>query len=155
MLSPDYEDLFSTLNAFKIKYLVIGAHAVIFYTEPRFTKDMDVWIPAPLNDSQRVYDALKAYGAPLAGVTPKDFQDPGMMLQIGVAPVRVDILVGLSHVSVQEAWKHRVRSRYGKAVINMIGKAELIQAKKAAGRPQDRLDVARLERPATTQKKRS
>ena len=153
MLSPDYEDLFSTLNAFKIKYLVVGAHAVIFYTQPRFTKDMDVWIPAALNDPQRVYDALKAYGAPLAGVAPKDFQDPGMMLQIGVAPVRVDILVGLSSVSVQAAWKHRMRSRYGKAVINMIGKAELIQAKKAAGRPQDRLDLDKLEKLAKPRKR--
>ena len=67
MLSSDYEDLFSTLNAYKIKYLVVGAHAVIFYSQPRFTKDMDVWIPDALNDPSRVYAALKVYGAPLSG----------------------------------------------------------------------------------------
>ena len=144
MFSQDYEELFSTLNAHKIKFLVVGAHAVIFYSQPRFTKDMDVWIPAALNDPQRVYEALKAFGAPLMGVTSKDFQNPEVMLQIGVAPVRVDILVGLPGVSAKEAWKHRKRSRYGREPIPIIGLAELIQSKKAANRPQDRLDLTRL-----------
>ena len=146
MPSSDYEDLFSALNAYKIKYLVVGAHAVMFYTEPRFTKDLDVWIPAALNDPHRVYDALKAFGAPLKRLSPEDFQDPTVFLQIGVAPVRVDILSNLSGVSAETAWKHRRRSRYGKAAIHVLGFEELIKAKQAAGRPQDKLDLAKLLR---------
>ena len=80
MLSSDYENLLSVLNTYKIKYLVVGAHAVIVYSQPRFTKDMDVWIPTSLNDPQCVYDALKTYGAPLQGLKPEDFQDPSMFL---------------------------------------------------------------------------
>lgn len=144
MLSADYEDLFSTLNTYKIKYLVVGAHAVMFYSVPRFTKDLNVWIPAALNDSRRVYEALRAYGAPLKGMTPSDFQDPKMFLQIGVAPVRVDILVNVPGVSAEQAWKHRRRSRYGKARINILGLAELITTKRAAARPQDKLDLEKL-----------
>jgi hypothetical protein len=144
MVSPDYEDLFSTLNAHKIKYLVVGAHAVVFYTEPRYTKDLDVWIPAALNDPQRVYDALKAFGAPLRRMTPKDFQDPMVMLQIGVAPVRIDILTDVLGVSAKAAWKHRKPSRYGSTSINVLGLEELIAAKKAANRPQDQLDLQKL-----------
>ena len=146
MVSPDYEDLFSTLNAHKIKYLVVGAHAVMFYSVPRFTKDLDVWIPAALNDPRRVYEALKTYGAPLKGMAPSDFQDTKMFLQIGVAPVRVDILVGVSGVSAEEAWKHRRRSRYGKTSINILGRVELIKSKRAAARPQDKLDLKQLLR---------
>ena len=146
MLSSDYEDLFSTLNAYKIKYLVVGAHAVIFYSQPRFTKDMDVWIPAALNDPPRVYAALKVYGPPLKGLVPEDFHSPTMMLQIGVAPVRIGILGSLSGVEAEEAWKHRKRSRYGKTTINILGLAELIKAKQASGRPQDRLDLKKLLR---------
>ena len=146
MVSQDYEDLFSVLNACKIKYLVIGAHAVMFYTEPRFTKDLDVWIPAALNDATRVYQALKAYGAPLTNLSPDDFRDPKMILQIGVAPVRVDILTALPGVSVEDAWKHRTRSRYGKTPINILGVDELIQAKRSAGRPQDQLDLDKLRK---------
>jgi len=144
VLSSDYEDLFSTLNAYKIKYLVVGAHAVAFYAQPRFTKDLDVWVPTALNDSQRVYDALKAYGAPLRGLTPKSFGTPGIILQIGVAPVRVDIMTAVPGVGVEEAWKSRVKSRYGKTSIQVIGLPELIKAKRAAGRPQDKLDLTKL-----------
>ncbi|MBI4341220.1 MAG: hypothetical protein HY598_02940 [Candidatus Omnitrophica bacterium] len=132
------------MNANKVKYFVVGAHAVAFYAEPRFTKDLDVWIPAVLNDPRRVYTALKNFGAPLRGIRPEDFQDPKMILQIGVAPVRIDLLVSLPGVTAQEAWKHRKRSRYGKTSISILGLAQLIMAKRALGRPQDRLDLTRL-----------
>jgi hypothetical protein len=144
VVSQDYEDLFSTLNAHKIKYLVIGAHAVAFYSRPRFTKDVDVWIPAVLNDPERVHTALKAFGAPLQGIAPADFQDPSMMLQIGVAPVRIDILMAVSPLSALQAWKHRKRGRYGKTPIHVLGLSDLIHTKKAANRPQDRLDLQQL-----------
>ena len=146
MFSSDYEDLFSTLNTYKIKYLVVGAHAVIFYSQPRYTKDLDVWIPTALNDPQRVYHALKAYGVPLKGLTPEDFQDPTMILQIGVAPVRVDILGSLPGVTAEEAWTHRKRSRYGKVPIYLLGLDDLIAAKRRASRPQDRMDLNKLLR---------
>ena len=146
MVSSDYEDLFSILNARRIKYLVVGAHAVMFYAAPRFTKDLDVWIPAALNDPELVYRALKAYGAPLQGMKPEDFQDPKMILQIGVEPVRVDILINVLGVSSNEAWKHRRRARYGKTSINILGLDDLIKAKQASGRPQDKLDLANLKK---------
>ena len=145
MLSYDYEDLFKILNEYKIKYLVIGAHAVIFYSEPRFTKDLDVWIPLALNDPERIYEALKAFGAPLQNISAESFRDPKMIFQIGVAPVRIDILSDLAGIQAQEAWKNRKRSKYGKTQINIIGPDELIKAKKIAGRPQDKLDLTRLQ----------
>ena len=144
MVSQDYEDLFSTLNAYKVKYLVVGAHAVAYHAQPRFTKDLDVWVPAALNESQRVYDALKAYGAPLRDLTPASFADPGMILQIGVAPVRIDIMTGLPGVTAQEAWKRRVKTRYGRTSIYVLGLAELVKAKRTSGRPQDKLDLIKL-----------
>lgn len=146
MFSQDYEDLFSTLNAYKLRYLVVGAHAVAFYSVPRFTKDLDVWIPIALNDPQRVYAALKEFGAPLKGLAPEDFRDPSMFLQIGVAPVRIDILTSLSGVSAEAAWRHRRRSRYGKTPITILGLEELVKAKQAIRRPQDKLDLAKLLR---------
>lgn len=144
MFSQDYEDLFKVLNAHKIKYLVVGAHAVTFYTVPRFTKDLDVWIPPALNDAAQVCNALKAFGAPLRDLTVKDFEDPSTILQIGVAPVRIDIMLDVPGISWEQAWKHRRKSRYGKAPVHVLGFSELIQAKKATGRPQDKLDLAKL-----------
>lgn len=146
MVSQDYEDLFRTLNAYKIKYLVVGAHAVVFYTQPRFTKDMDVWIPSELNESKRVYDALKTYGAPLRELTPESFADRDIILQIGVPPVRIDIMTAVPGLSAQEAWKRRAKSRYGRTSIHMLSLPDTIKRKEAAGRIQDKLDLAKLRK---------
>lgn len=145
-LSTDYEDLFRIFNAHKLKYLVVGAHAVIYYAEPRFTKDLDIWVPPELNDVQQIYLALKRFGAPLKGLTPEDFADKKMLLQIGVAPVRVDIMAALPGVRYASAWKNRRRALYGKTPIHILGLSELIRAKKKSGRPQDRLDLVALLR---------
>lgn len=146
MVSQDYEDLFKVLNAHKIKYLVVGAHAVIFYTEPRFTKDMDIWIPGELNDSKEIYQALKSFGAPLKGISPADFKNKDMILQIGVAPVRIDILTHLEGIEASAAWKNKKKSRYGKTPICILGSSELIEAKKKADRSIDKIDLAKLLR---------
>ncbi len=143
-LSRDYEELLKLLNENKVKYLVVGAHAVIFYTEPRFTKDIDVWIPPELNDPEIVYQVLRKFGAPLQDLTPKDFEDKKLIVQIGVAPVRIDLLVGLPGISAVLAWKNKKRGRYGKIPINVLGIEDLIKAKKKAGRPQDKFDLAKL-----------
>ena len=67
----DYEDLFKTLNACRIKYLVVGAYAVMYYAEPRFTKDIDIWVIPQMNDAGKIYEALKKFGAPLRGSSRK------------------------------------------------------------------------------------
>lgn len=141
---PDYEDLFKSLNEHKIKYLVVGAQAVIFYTEPRYTKDMDIWIPHDLNDPKMVYKALKNFGAPLTDVTPKDFLNKKFILQIGVAPVRIDILISLKGAQGQRAWQNRRRTCYGKTPIFILGIVDLYRVKRSVGRPQDDIDAEKL-----------
>lgn len=151
--SPDYEDLFKILNAYRIRYLMIGGQAVIFYSEPRFTKDMDVWIPIELNKPETIYQALREFGAPLTRLTPEDFKDKKMILQIGVAPVRIDIMMGLPGIRAEQAWKTRRKGRYGRTSVNILNLPELIQSKRKAGRPQDKLDVDKLTRRANGRKR--
>ena len=140
----DYEDLFKTLNACRIKYLVVGAYAVMYYAEPRFTKDIDIWVIPQMNDAGKIYEALKKFGAPLRGIKPRDFNDKRLILQIGVAPVRVDILFDIPGVSFQAAWKNKRKIRYGRTPVYILGKNDLIAAKKKAGRPQDKIDEENL-----------
>lgn len=145
LVHSDYEDLFKILNDKKIKYLVVGAYAVMYYSQPRFTKDIDVWIVPDLNDVNRVYDALKKFGAPLRGIKSENFRDKSMILQIGVAPVRIDIMLDVPGISFQSAWKNKKRILYGKTPIYILGKTDLITAKKKAGRPQDKIDIEKME----------
>ncbi len=140
----DYEDLFKALNAYRIKYLLVGAYAVMYYTQPRYTKDIDVWIISELNDVYKIYEALKKFGAPLKGIKPADFNDKTMIFQIGVAPVRIDIMTALPGVSSKFAWRNKKKIRYGKTSVYVLGQEDLIDAKRKAGRPQDAIDLEKL-----------
>lgn len=143
---PDYEDLFKIFNSHKIKFLVVGGQAVIFYTEPRYTKDVDVWVIPEINKAEVVYAALKEFGAPLKDISVEDFNNKNLIIQIGVAPVRIDIMLGMKGVNFDKAWKNRKRVLYGRTPINLIGKNDLIKVKKKAARPQDLLDVDNLKK---------
>lgn len=141
----DYEDLFKTLNANQIKYLVIGAYAVMYYTKPRFTKDIDIWIIPEMNDTVKIFQALKSFGAPLKGIRKEDFNDHQMILQIGTAPVRIDILLDVPGISFKDSWKNKKKIKYGKTSVYILGKNDLIASKKKAGRPQDKIDLDYLK----------
>jgi hypothetical protein len=144
VVNPDFRDLFAALNEAGVNYLVVGAHAVAFYAEPRFTKDLDVWVEASAVNAPRILAALRAFGAPLAGVTEGDFRAPGAVLRIGVAPNRIDLTSHLDGVAFEAAWPNRLSTVYGDQNIWIIGRAELIRNKTAVARPQDLLDLAML-----------
>jgi hypothetical protein len=145
-VNPDFKDLFSALNAAGVKYLLVGGYAVAFHAEPRFTKDLDVWIEASGENAERAYNALRAFGAPVGDLAPDDLAEPGRVLQIGVVPNRVDIVTSIDAVEFASAWPNRVETDYGGEPIRVIGKADLIANKRACGRAQDLLDIAWLER---------
>ena len=143
-ISSDYRDLFRTLNKHKVKYLVTGAYAVAFYAEPRYTKDLDIWVSNDITNAKRLYEALTDFGAPLKNVTAKDFTNKKMIYQIGVAPVRIDILMSVSGIKFENAWKSRKVTNYGGISISILGIKELIYSKKRAGREHDISDMRKL-----------
>ncbi len=116
------------------------------YAEPRFTKDPDLMIGADSKNAEAVYNALKEFGAPLAGLTPRDFSEEGFFFQMGVPPVRVDILMGIPGVQFDKCWKRRVEVDFDGLKVLFISKEDLIVSKRAAGRPQDLIDADLLSR---------
>lgn len=143
-VNPDFSDLFSALNEVDARYLMVGGYAVSFHAEPRFTKDLDVWVePTPAN-AAAVRAALSAFGAPMSGVSPEDLATPGMVVQVGVPPNRIDIVTSIDGVGFPEAWAERVAAVYGDVPIHVIGRSDLIRNKRACGRPQDLVDADRL-----------
>jgi len=140
-VNSDFSDLLQIFNANKVKYLVIGGYAVVQYAEPRFTKDLDVLISTDPVNAEAVYNALREFGAPLTGLTPKDFSEEGFFFQMGVAPVRVDLLMGIPGIQFDECWNRRVEVDFDGLKVIFISKLDLIASKRAAGRPQDLIDV--------------
>lgn len=148
VVHQDYEELFQYLNAEGVKYLVVGAYAVIFHTEPRWTKDIDIWVEPSVQNAKRVWSALKKFGAPVtsAKLTPKDLTNPVMVYQIGMPPVRIDIMMGIAGISFSEAWEHKQKSPFGKETINIIGLKDLIKAKSSSSRRKDKDDLSKLSK---------
>jgi hypothetical protein len=145
-VNSDFRDLLQCLNDAGARYLVVGAYAVIFYTHPRYTKDLDIWVEGTSANVERVWNALAAFGAPLRGVAPHDLAKPDMIFQIGLAPNRIDIITSIRGVTFDTAWKNRRREHYGDQPVSFLGVDELIRNKLAVGRPHDLEDVRHLRR---------
>jgi hypothetical protein len=145
-VNRDFEEMLSALNLCGARFLIVGAHAVMHYAEPRFTKDIDIWVESTPENAEKVWAALKSFGAPLAGIAPKDLAAKDMVYQLGVEPNRIDIVTGITGVGFAAAWKNRRKTRYGKQPIFVLGLAELKRNKRAAGRKQDLLDLENLSK---------
>lgn len=143
-VNSDFTDLLRLFNANSVRYLVIGGYAVVQYAEPRFTKDLDLWISTDASNAISVYAALRAFGAPLSDLTEADFAEEGYFYQMGVPPVRVDILMGIPGVAFEEAWQRRLQIDFDGLPVSFISRQDLITAKLASGRPQDILDAEQL-----------
>lgn len=145
-MNSDFRDLLLAFKSFQVEYLVIGGYAVIYYDEPRYTKDIELWVRAEKANAERVYAALKDFGAPIASVTADDFAHEGYFYQIGVPPTRIDILMSVAGVSFDDAWPRRIVENFEGVDMYYVSRADLIAMKKTAGRPQDLIDVAALEK---------
>jgi hypothetical protein len=145
-MTSDFEDLLKLFNAKAVRYMIVGGHAVMLYTEPRYTKDLDIWIEASQDNASRVWRALAEFGAPLAGLNPDDFAHEGFFYQLGLPPARIDVLMSIDGVRFEEAWPDRRESELGTQKAWFIGREALIRNKRASGRHIDLHDADLLDR---------
>jgi hypothetical protein len=150
----DYKDLLSAFHAHGVKYLIVGGYAVIVHAQPRFTKDIDLFIKADPLNAQATFAALAEFGAALDGIQPEDFADPGTFFRFGRDPRGFDILPNLPGVEFDAAWERRLETKIDPEsglMAFVISREDLIDAKLAAGRPQDLADVDAIRKAAESQ----
>jgi hypothetical protein len=142
-VSQDFEELLASLNARRARYLLGGAHALAFHARPRATKDLDLFIAPTRPNARRFIEALRDFFGcdPPSYVTAEALLDPDVILQLGVAPVRIDVLSHFATVTFAEAWRARVDARFGAVPAHYLGKEHLIAEKVHFDRDQDRADV--------------
>jgi hypothetical protein len=144
----DYKDLLSAFHAHGVKYLIVGGYAVIVHGQPRFTKDIDIFIKADPANAQATYAALASFGAPLKDIRPEEFADRSGFFRFGRDPRGIDILPDLPGVDFDAAWERRVEAvldAHTGLTAFFISKDDLIAAKLASGRPQDLADVSAIQ----------
>jgi len=137
--SPHFKQLLQLLNELKVRYLIVGGYAVMKYSEPRYTKDLDIWIEASTENSARVFEALQKFGAPLEsdGISAQTFTDAEITYQIGIAPLRIDILTKITGIDFPLAWNDRIEGSIFGAPVHFISLDHLIANKRAVGRSSD------------------
>jgi len=143
-VQPDFKELLELLNAHKAEFIIVGAYALAFHGVPRFTGDIDIFVkPAPEN-AEKILAALEEFGFVSLNLTISDFQDPDKVVQLGIAPVRVDLITSLTAVSWQEAFSGKVQGTYGDVPVYYLGRKEFLSNKKALGRKKDLADIEAL-----------
>lgn len=149
-MTDDWFDLLAALLDGEVRFLVVGAHALAAHGIPRATQDLDVWIEPTRENAERVWRALTDFGAPTRDLelTTDDLTRSDIVIQLGVPPLRIDLLTGLTGVpDFGPAWTGRLEHRVRDRVVPFLGRTELTATKRATGRPKDIADLHALGEP--------
>jgi hypothetical protein len=144
-LNRDWTEFLCALIARRVRFVLVGGHAVAGHGQPRMTEDLDVFVEPTLANARRLRDALVAFG--FGAVTPsvEELARKDRVFMLGRKPWRIDVLMGIDGVSFREAWASRVEAEFVSSPLFVIGRAALLKNKRAAGRTKDLLDVALME----------
>jgi hypothetical protein len=143
-MHQDFLDLLRAFVGHDVRFLIVGAYALGVHGRPRATGDLDIWVdPTPAN-AAHVVGALAEFGAPMEQVTAADFSRPGIVFQMGLPPVRIDVLTELSGLTFDEAWSTRTQADFGPVAVAVIGRDAFIRNKRATGRARDLGDIEAL-----------
>lgn len=145
-MNSDFKDLLQSLHECEVRYLVVGGYAVIHHSQPRYTKDIDIWLESSKENARKLMKAFRIFGIPLEGVSEEDFTVEGTQFSLGVPPCEIDFLTTIPGLEFEHAWPNKVTSEENDFPINYLGKSDLIVSKKTAGRLQDLADIDELRR---------
>jgi len=141
----DFKELLLAFNVQNVEYLIVGAHALAAHGHVRATKDLDLWVRPEQSNAQKVLRALSEFGAPLNDLTADDLSRKETTFQIGLPPLRIDIITNIDGVEFAEAWPDRLETSFGGVPAFVISRHHLITNKKTAARLQDLADVEQLD----------
>ena len=143
-LARDFKELLKSLNSAGVEYLVVGGYAVAYHGYPRTTNDLDVWVAVNPGNADRIVRALREFGFDVPDLSPQMFLRPDRIIRMGLPPVRVELLTGVSGVGFQECWTERIVDTLDDIEVNLINLRHLRANKKASGRLKDLSDLENL-----------
>lgn len=140
----DFKELLELFNGHKVEYMIVGAYALAYHGAPRFTGVIDIFVTPSLNNAQRILSALSDFGFGSLNLTIDDFQNPDSVVQLGVPPVRIDIIPSITGVTWLEADQGKQEGVYGDILVYFLGREQYIANKRAIGRKKDLADLESL-----------
>lgn len=145
ILNPDFKEFFQLLNDNEVRYLIVGGYAVAYHGYPRYTKDVDVWIWINPKNAERVVKTLKDFGFSSLGLEANDFLATDTIIQLGYAPNRIDLIMGVPGVDFEKCYAARNEEEIDGIKLKFIDLAGLKKSKEASGRTQDVADIENLD----------
>ncbi len=143
-LPPEWSEFIGLLCGARVRFLIVGAHALAVHGRPRATGDLDLFVDPTPENAARLAGALKAFGFAALARKTKEFATPDRMVTLGRPPLRIDVMTSISGVAFAEAWRGRRMVRFGTHRVGVLGRAQFERNKRASGRPQDLLDLQLL-----------
>ena len=149
----DYLDFIDLLKARKVDFMIVGAFAVAYHGCPRNTEDFDVLVRSVPENAPRLEAALRDFGFASIKIDQVDLKGE-QIIQLGVKPVRIDVLTAVTGISAEELWKTRVKGRFQGREVFYISRKSLITNKSATDRLKDKADVEMLRKQERSRKRR-
>ena len=144
-MNSDFRDALHALLEAGARFLVVGGYAVIHYTQPRFTKDLDIWIEPTAANARSVARGLEIFGIPDLGISLADLAQPGTQFLLGIPPNAIDFITTCSNNEFAPCWERRHMVDLGDGLmVPFLNKDDLLAGKEALGRDQDRMDAKAL-----------
>jgi len=143
-LQKDIREFVELLLSEKVEFLLVGGYALAVHGAPRFTEDIDFLIHLSAENADRLIQVIEKFGFGDLEIERDDFLKPEYVIQLGMAPNRIDILTGIDGLSWEESWGGKVGYELDGLPIHVIGKEQLIKNKLASGRTKDLADAERL-----------
>jgi len=143
-VQEDFREFLELLNAHEVQFLIVGGYALAFHGAPRFTGDIDVFVKPDNANAKRIINALADFGFSSLNLTINDFKDQNKVIQLGLPPVRIDIITSISGVTWEEADASKEPGLFGDVSVSYIGKKQFITNKRATGRKKDLADIEAL-----------
>ncbi len=140
-VQEDFREFLELLNAHEVQFLIVGGYALAFHGAPRFTGDIDVFVKPDNANAKRIINALADFGFSSLDLTINDFKDQNKVIQLGLPPVRIDIITSISGVTWEEADASKEPGLFGDVSVSYIGKKQFITNKRATGRKKDLADI--------------
>lgn len=145
-IEKDFKEFIESLNKNSVRYLIVGSFALSYYAEPRYTKDIDFLVDSTPSNGDRLMTAIRGFGLSDIELDSRDFLEPDQVIQLGIAPLRIDLLTSLKGIPFADAWDRRTIGKYGDIPAFYISKQDLIDHKKLVGRKQDLADIDKLSK---------
>ena len=144
-VEKDFEEFIELLNLNNVEYMIVGAYALALYAKPRNTGDIDIFVQRDETNAERILKVLNEFGFGGIGITKTDLLAEGKIVQLGVSPIRIDIMNSIDGIKFKDAYQRVKKVNFGSTLTNFISYDDLVKNKLSSNRKKDQADLEELQ----------